>query len=440
MLLQGCGGSSSSPSTPTEPVEYTFSLNAQLTNDCGVSTAFTEVELLLQDDTWQTLNSYTADENGLISFVTESEFINYTLIAKDQQDSEVEGLNIVSFYQASSETPAYYQAQFDEDINNSTCDCITQDLEVEHRSFAAQSSVTSSLTFDAWVATNTTTTLFEGVELCRIMDGSWPLHSVSVTGIDSNGKAIASAGFIDGNTGDFSANDDELWQTYASEVADEVELNDSHQELSTNQVIGDIKHFSALIAEDVDSILVFDTHSYISEAFYQAQASVTFDDVSYSSLFGSVAINTYHQVISTDAQESLAVEASEQQPDFNYPIFDEINADGSYDYSAAASDYPMAIIAFTFTAYDPDTRLLMPAKWTFYGPESGTLAFSAPLTGYEDIIDFDTDIKTTKVELINSDISNDYDDYIKYYQGNNVLDITDVFVRDIEKSELILEF
>jgi hypothetical protein len=65
---------------------------------------------LLQDDNWQTINRYSADESGVISFETTNEFINYTLVAKNQQGTEAEGLNVVSFYQASSNAPAHYQA------------------------------------------------------------------------------------------------------------------------------------------------------------------------------------------------------------------------------------------------------------------------------------------------------------------------------------------
>lgn len=150
-------------------------------------------------------------------------------------------------------------------------------------------------------------------------------------------------------------------------------------------------------------------------------------------------INTHHQIISTLAQESFAVKAHEQQPAFNEPYFDEIESDGSFDYSAI-SGFPMAVAHFTFTAYDPITKLLMPAKWTFYGPVKDLLAISASLTGYEDIINIDTHIESTNIHLVKSTITNNYDYNIKYYQGESPVDMTNDFVKNIKEAELSLKF
>jgi hypothetical protein len=437
MLFQGCGGSSSdTPEKPIEPIEYTFSLTAQLTNDCGVTSAFTDVELLLQDDTWQTIGTYKADESGLISFVTESEFINYTLVAKDQQGTEAQGLNVVSFYQANSAIPSHYQAQFDESLDNTSCECVTQNLELSHRPFAMQTDVTSSLPFDKWQVVNNSTTLFEAVKVCRIIDGNWPLHSFSVMGTDTNQKRIAAADFIY----DFSANDQGVWSLSAVQVADNIELAASHQDFNTHQLIRSTKHLPAVVLKDDDSVLVFSTHDYISETYYYAKASVTFDES--SSIFGSSIIKTHHQIISTIANTSFAVKANEQKPDIDDRNFSEIKADGSYDYTAVVG-FPMSVITFTFTTYDPTTKLLMPAKWTFYGPEKGLLAISAPLTGYENIINIDTDKKATDIRLIQSLMTNNYQDYIKYYQvGNtvdNALEANNFFIKEVNEVEISIK-
>ncbi|TYK64412.1 hypothetical protein [Colwellia echini] len=430
LLLQSCGSDSKdAPSVPVTPVERTFTLTSQLTNDCGVVTAFTDVELLLQDDTWQTLSTHKPDESGVISVVTTSEFINYTIIAKDQKGSEDEGLNVVSYYQASSDSASYYQAQFDNSVDNSTCECVTQNLELSHRPFDSVTSVTSSLAYDNWQTVDTETTLFEGINVCRSIDGNWPQHSFSVSGVDANQKAIASADFID----DFSANDDGVWSLSAFQVADSVDLAQEHQTFTTNQLIGNTKHFSAVVDSNDQSLLVFNTHSYISEAYYQSQASVTFDES--SSIFGSSTIKTHQQVISTTAQESFSVKASEQKPSIDDRNFSEIKDDGSYDYSAV-SGYPMAVISFVFTAYDPDTKLVMPAKWTFYGPDTGVLAISAPLTGYEDIIDINTDKQSTDIRLIQSISNNNYSDYIKHYQGLSPLALNNDFVKNLNQVEI----
>lgn len=433
LFLQACGGSSSStPQVPVEPVEYNFSLISQLTNVCGVASAFTDIELLLQDDTWQTLEKHSPDENGIISFFTTNEFINYTVVAKDQKGNAAEGLNVVSYYQASSATPSYYQAQFDELVDNASCECITQDVQVSHRTFAEQNSVTSSLNFTSWRAIDNKNTLFEGVKVCKSSAGTWPLNSFSVSGTDINQKAIAVAKF----TEDYNGNEG-LLLLAADEIPDTVDLPMPHQELNTNQIIGGSKHFPAVVAEESESLLVFATHSYISEAFYQSQASVTF--VPSDSIFRSSVINTHQKIISTVAKDSFAVKASDQQPAFNAPYFDEIKSDGSYDYSAV-SGFPMAVINFTYTAYDPITKLLMPAQWTFYGPEKGVLAISEPLPGYEDIITIDSHIEKTNVRLIKSAITNNYRDYIKHFQGQDTLDMTNDFVKSIKEAELNLKF
>jgi len=426
LLLQGCGGSSDKSEQPVEPIDYTFSLTAQLTNDCGVASAFTEVELLLQDDTWQTLETHKADENGNISFVTQSEFINYTLVAKDQQGSEAQGLNVQSFYQASSATPSHYQARFDQLVDNASCECVTQNVELSHRPFATQTSVTSSLAYDSWQVVDDSTTLFEGVQVCRVIEGNWPLHSFSVMGTDANKKAIAAADF----TADFAKNVEAVWALSAFQVADEVSLVMPHQEFTTNQLIKDTHHFSEVVTKDDDSILVFSTHDYISETYYQSQASITFKDK--SSYLGSSSIKTYHQVISTIADQSFLVKANDKKPAIDEVDYSEIKNDGSYDYSAVTG-YPMAIISYTFTAYDPTTKLLMPATWTFYGPEQGMLAISAPLVGYETIINMNTSVKTTNVRLLNSMTTSNYQDYIKYYQDDRNLGTSDDFVKNIHE-------
>ena len=101
------------------------------------------------------------------------------------------------------------------------------------------------------------------------------------------------------------------------------------------------------------------------------------------------------------------------------------------------------VISFTFTAYDPDTELLMPAKWTFYGPDQGILAISADLTGYKDIINIDTDKKSTEIRLIKSMMTNNYQDYIRYYQGgntvDNALDASNDFVKNINEVEISIK-
>lgn len=432
LFLQGCGSSSDSPEEPVEPTVYTFTLTAQLPNECGVDSAFTEIELLLQDDTWQTLSSYKADENGVITFLTESEFINYTIIAKDQKESEAEGLNVASYYQASTATPAYYQAQFDELQDNSTCECVTQNVELNHAIFETQTSVTSSLSFDDWQAIDESKTLFENIKVCRAIGSDWKPQSFSVSGT-ANDIAVASAAF----SADFDETDSGIWSISAFAVGAINDLSLPHQEFTTSQLVANNSHFIETILEDEESLLVFDNHDYTTEAFYQSKASVTFAEE--SSKFGSVVIKTHHQIISTDKEESFSVKADERKPVIDDQYFSEIGEDSVYDYSNVAN-YPMSVINFTYTAFDPETKLVIPAKWTFYGPIKGVLADSGTLTGYEDILNLKTSIKVTETHLIKSAAATTYNDYIQYFQAGNTVDInldaSHEFLRGIEIVEV----
>ncbi len=413
ITLQGCGGSSSNtPETPIVPIEYSFSLSSQLTNKCGVNSAFTDVELLVQDDEWQTLEIHQANEEGLINFVTTNEFINYTVVAKSQQGNSNEGLDIVSFYKAHSATPSLYQAQFDNMLDDSSCECNKQNLSLSHRPFSELTHADSSLPFDRWQVINDSTTLFEGVEVCRANSQDWPLHSFSVIGQDSNQKEIAAAEF----SNDFDSNEAAIWSLSAFQVADNLELASPHQSFMTNQLIADTQHFVTEVDAMDTSLLIFDTHPYISEAYYQSQATQVFDES--SSIFGSTVVKTHQQIIGSDASSSFEVAAATEKPPIDDRNFSEIQADGSYNYSAVTG-FPMAIISFTFTTFDPQTQLLLPAKWTNYGPQQGHLAISGPLTGYEDIVSINTDKKTTNIVLINSAMANDYQDYVTHFQRGN---------------------
>jgi len=429
-LLQACGGSggSSSPAR-VEPTEYTFSLTSQLSNACGVSVPFSEVTLLLQDDDWQTTASYQADENGMITFTSLQARINYTLVAKNQHADEVEGLNVVSFYQANTTTPAVYHAQFDSQVDETSCECVTQDVELKHRPFADRAEVTSSLSFSAWSVIDEQTTLFEDITVCREIGSEWPLASFSVLGRDVNQQVIGAGEFL----ADFNVNAEGVWSVPAFQVADIIELPRSHESFTTLQIAQDSEYFLQSVEKDQDSLLLFTSHPYISETFYQSQNSVTFQQT--SSIFGDTLIKSHHQVISPAYQQSFEVNASKERPDIDDINFSEIKADGNYDYSAV-SGYPMSIISFSYTTYDPQTQLLMPAKWTHYGPAQGKLASSAPLTGYEDIIDEDTSKKSTKVLLQKSAISNNYSDYVDFYHTGNIVKNDNNLLSDFRQYEI----
>lgn len=429
-LLQACGGSggSSSPAR-VEPTEYTFSLTSQLTNSCGVAFPFSEVTLLLQDDDWQTTSSYQADENGMITFTTLQARVNYTLVAKNQSESEAEGLNVVSFYQANTTTPAVYHAQYDNLVDNTSCECVTQNVELKHRPFADRTEVSSSLGFTTWSTIDDQTTLFEDVTVCREIESDWPLASFSVLGTDVNQQVIGAGEFL----ADFAENIEGVWSVPAFQVADTIDLPRSHESFTTLQITQGSEHFLQNVEEDQENLLLFTSHPYISETFYQSQGSVTFQET--SSIFGDTLIKSHHQVISPAYQQSFEVNASQQRPNIDDINFSEIKVDGSYDYSAV-SGYPMSVISFSYTTYDPQTQLLMPAKWTHYGPAQGKLASSAPLTGYEDIIDDDTSKKSTEVLLLKSAISNNYSDYVDFYHAGDMTKSDSNLLSDFRQYEI----
>ena len=433
LFLQGCGGSSSStPPKPPEPVEYNFSLTSQLTNACGIASAFTDVELLLQDETWQTIKVYQPNENGEFSFITNDEFINYTLVAQDQQGSEAQGLNVVSFYQASSATPAHYQAQFDDLVKNDTCECVTHNLKVTHTPLDTLASVTSSAIFDSWEVVDNQNTLFKEVQVCRVIGGNWPLHSFSVEGVDSYQDKVAVGNFLKDT--DINVSEGSVWSISAILSAKDHVLTSPYQDITNVQLIDGEKHFPTQAAKGDLSLLIFNKSK---DDVYQSQASVTW--VSSGSIFGTAVSMNKHQMISTLVDDSLSLMAGIYQPAFAEPFFDEIQEDGSYDYSAVIG-YPMAIIKFTFRASDPATGLAIPAQWTFYGPEKGLLAISADLTGYDDIINNTVGKSAIDVRLVNSMATNNYQDYVKYYQGNPTAKMTSDFDKDMTAAELALKF
>ena len=166
-FAQGCGGSGGGTPDP-DPVEYTFTLSSKLINKCGNETPFNQLELLLQDNNWQIISRYNADDNGQIQFVTMDETINYTLVAKTQTGNASEGLDIQSYYQAKASTSVEYEAQYDNLNDQTSCECLTQDVNVGHRSFTSRSKVASSSSYTEWEAMGEGNTIFN--RQCRFLN------------------------------------------------------------------------------------------------------------------------------------------------------------------------------------------------------------------------------------------------------------------------------
>jgi len=425
VFLPSCGSGSSSGNNNTLPTEYQFKLTAQQTNQCGQQIAFNEFELHLQDDNWQLINKYIADANGQVSFATEQKNINYTIIAKYQQGEANEGLDITSYYNVNTTTTASYVATYDNLLDSSTCECVTQDIELQHRSFSAIDSISTSFSYDNWHSTDSQNTYFTNAEVCRLIDGEWPTHSIAIRGLDTNNSAIGVASLLN----DFTSNTESLWLSAAIEVADIVSLSPEHTAFNMMQEFANGEHFYVESSEDDTELLIFNTHPYISESIYHTSTSHIFDHL--DTIFGQSTFASYHQIKSTISNEATSVSADTEQPDIDYTNFSELAADGSYDYSAV-SGYPLVNISFSYQV--SLASITTPINWTMYGPIKGVLASSVQLTGFEDTITPDTDIQNTEIKIIKSATTNNYDDYIQYYQGNTDSD----FANDLRSFELKL--
>jgi len=411
LLIQACGGGSSSESEPIviEPTEYELNLSSVIVNKCGVESPYLNLELLIQDENWQITQRYTPDENGQIKVSLFRQNINYTLVAKRQIGNEEKGLDIHSYIQVETSTPIAYKGVYESITDQSSCECITQDVNISHRSYNTRSQVASSLNFTDWQAIDNGTTLLNGVEACREVNGDWPLHSFSIVGTDVNNNSIGNATFSD----NFNATSSEVWELSAFDVAEQTSLPAEHQAFKTSQIIQTISHFANSIDANEEGILLFNSHDYIGETLYHSVAQVVFEET--SSIFGSSIIESYHQIRDANFNESFSVQASNVKPDIDEVNFSEIQADGSYDYSVV-QNYPMALIQFNYELFDAQAQTFT-VNWTTYGPIQGLLPVKIELTGYEDIIGVDSDWNEIDVRLLQSAVSSTYDDYVSYFQN-----------------------
>ncbi|NQZ22886.1 MAG: hypothetical protein HRT53_12625 [Colwellia sp.] len=409
--LQGCGGGSSgSDPTPTTPKSYAFSLTSTLTNKCGEQLPFVDVELFLQAEDWSTIEKYTPNENGVFSFTTENENINYTLAAKNQKGNKAEGYQLISFYQARTTTPAIYQAQHDEIIDNTNCECIIKNVSLEHATISNINEVTSSAPFVDVTFIDNRNSTYNNVEICRIAGSNWPLHSFSLVGEDNNNEVIGRGVFIEEDFGN------ETWQAFASEFSTMEYLEDNHQAFSHEQTIKGRRHFKIDVAASDTSIQIFRSHDIVE--LFRSSAQNIFEE--------RPNLNDYlrtssKQVITSEVYTtSLKVAAETRVPD---AFKDDqsrnelaIKSDGSYNFTSLA-DFPMAIVKIDFQAINPTTNSIMPVSWITYGPIAGVVPIKATLLGYEHLIDEQSHFRIDN-EVIQSASSNTYNDYISFYQNN----------------------
>ncbi len=420
LLIQSCGSDSVTNQNNNTPAEFKFTLLAKLINQCGQQTAFSQLEVHLQDENWQLIKKYTADTNGQISFITEQQEINYTIVAKSQQGESEESLDIISYYHANASTPAWYTATYDKLQDNNGCECITQDIELKHRVFSKTHTISTSFNHDNIQAIDSQTTHFTNSEVCRKIDDAWPIQSISIRGLDANNNAIGVA-----NTFEYVNNQTEnLLQLSAIEVADIVSLPKTHAAFQLTQMFKKGEHFKTSIAKDDTALLLFNTHPYISESTYNAETSFIYENI--DTIFGHSSFSSYHQIRSSSYEKTFAVFAETNKPSIDSARFSELSSDGSYDYSAV-SDYPFVEIVFDYQVNSASSGNSIPVKWTMYGPIKGTLAYSVPLSFLEWDIDMNNDIQITNIKIIKSLYTNKYNDYIQHYQGNTETNLIDNF-------------
>ncbi len=411
LMLQSCGSGSSSSDDGEVITEYQFELLAYLKNECGQTTAFNQFEIHLQDDNWQLIERYFPDDKGLISFITDQKKINYTLVAKFQQGDSEEGLDIVSYNQANTTNPTNYFATYDNSLDNSNCECITQDVELEHRIFSTIETVSASFDYDTWLSIDSQHSYFNDVKVCREIGNTWPVESIAIKGRDTNNNSIGVASLLT----NFSSNEDKLWRVAAIESAEIVYLPQEHGSFEMTQLFSDGEHFSTASNEQDEKIAIFNSHPYISEAVYYTKSYHLFEDI--NTIFGQSTFSSYHQIKSTLYDEVFEVSATSVEPNIDNTSFSDLGADGSYDYSQV-SGFVLVKFIFEYEVESLNINADIPTTWTMYGPIGGILASTVQLAGYENNITPDTDIKRTDIKIIKSASSNNYEDYIRYYQSD----------------------
>ena len=413
-FLIACGGSSSSD-TESEQY-YTFNLTGQLVNKCGVANSFADFEVFLQNENWQTLKSYKPNTQGEVSFILTKETINYTIVAKTAVTDQEQGYDIVSYHGVNTATPAIYSAKFDSKINNSTCQCIKQNLELRHRPFKTISNLMSSATFDTWQAIDERTTQFTNVEVCRDKTSAWPVHSFAVLGTNSSDDIIGVAEFVD----NYPATIDKTWVASGIEVADyQLQLDRDHQEISTSQIINNIKHFAFVIPATQRTVNLFNSHLYSSSALFASESSYQFADV--TSLLGTFKLQRHHRIVSEMASSSLDVNASSDIPNIDQQYLSELKPDNTYDFTAV-KNYPLINIEFNYDVLIND--ISRPVTWNYFGPAAGSLPMNYVLAGYEPFASDINTIDKMKIKLFKSSSTDNYQEYIAFAQQGNPQNFT----------------
>ncbi|MDG1732735.1 MAG: hypothetical protein P8M49_08560 [Thalassotalea sp.] len=403
LLLSACGGGGSSSSEPQPTGPFNFSLASVLKNDCGVESPYTDVELVLQDENWQTISTHMPDAEGIFELTTADYKINYTLIATSKHKGNDQGIEAVSFASVQSNSSAKYYATNVAQLDNSSCECKTNDVVFIHNQLDELNAAYSSAQFDSFERIDSNNTKFNALKTCRNINDEWPDHSFSVEGPSGNYELVGLSGFGTGH--------EDLYDLYQAFNYDN--LTNKNPDLTFSQFFNGLRHFETEVAQGAGTVLVFDNHKYTDTAVYSGYGTNTFDGTS-SGPLTQTTLNSEHETFNSDYQVALDISPSTNRPNIDLEYLSEIQDNGEYNFNVV-NNYNMAIIKFDYLAKDPNTQLDMPASWTVYGAISGVLPTVNGLPGYEDIISKDTSIKGTFVRLVQSSATSDYDNYIKYY-------------------------
>jgi hypothetical protein len=423
----GGGGASNKATTPEVPIFYPFSLTSTLTNKCGAKLPFVDVELFIQNQDWSVVDKLQPDENGVFSFSSASEFINYTLVAKNQQAGEVEGLDFVSFHQVKATTPAIYQAQHAVIIDNSNCECVMKNVSLTHTTINNIDKITSSANFSDVTFIDSRHTVFNNVEACRIVAGDWPLHSFSLLGEDNNNDIIGRGVFIEEYFGN------ETWEAFASEFSTAYYFEDKHQSFSNGQIINGNHHFVMNVDDSDMSVQIFSKHDIIE--LFRSEVEYIFE---VRPNLNQYLRTSSKQIITSEIYgNSLMVEADPRVPDAfkndkNINLI-AIKSDGNYDFTSLA-DYPMAIVKIDFQSLNPIINSPMPVSWVTYGPIEGVVPIKVALLGYESLINEKTHFRIDS-EIIKSVSSNTYNDYVSYFQNHENM----AFESNLKSYQIIID-
>ncbi|WP_068544768.1 hypothetical protein [Thalassotalea crassostreae] len=414
LLLSACGGGGGGGGNDdTQPTSYTLNISSMIENSCGQTAPYNDVELVLQDQDWNVLSTHTANSEGLISVTTELKQVNYTLVSSYKGDNGIESYEAVSYFQANTSTPVTYYATHSDKVDNSTCECVTQDLVLNHVKLENIDNAVSSTDFESYESNeNGLSTTFSAVESCRVKGEDWQDHSFAVSNSEE--------GYL-GFHQSFESTDSMTWEVYVDGSGTSVRIEDQNFEIESSQIFNGIRHFSKTIAIDSDQTIVFDSHKYDGDTVYSTSAIRAFKDE--SSPFGSVTLNSQDFRYSANYNTAFDAYPSKDDENIDYVTWAEIDASGSYDYSKV-NNHKMAIIRYVYDAKNPDTDIDMPVMWTAFGPIEGQLPMNTELPMLANIIESDTKIDETKVTLLRHYSFDNYQEYINYYAELGNLSVT----------------